>query len=456
MSFKKAEKKETNTYVIEFQIEKADFDAANDRAFRKNAKNISIPGFRKGKAPRHLIEKMYGTGVFYEEAINDCLPAAYEEAAKASGLDIIGQPEFDITTIDENGVAMTAKVTIKPEVKIENYKGIKVTKDVKSVTAADVKEEIENARRRNSREVEITDRAAKKDDIANIDFDGYIDGKQFDGGKAEGHTLKLGSGAFIPGFEDQIIGKKVGEEFDVNVTFPADYHATELAGKPAVFKCKLNSLKVEELPALDDEFAKDVSEFDTLADLKKDIKARLTKTRQEESDRAFEDAAVDAAAKNMTVEIPACMIDEQVDRQMEQFGYQLQMQGMKMEDYAKMMGGNVDGLRQSLRPMAEQTVRTSLLLEAVAEAEKIEVLDEEVEEELKKMADQYQMELEKVKAAVSADSVREELKTRKAAKFIAENAKAVEEKPAKKTTKKKAAEAPAEEAPAAEAEAEKE
>ena len=220
MSFKKAEKKETNTYVIEFQIEKADFDAANDRAFHKNAKNISIPGFRKGKAPRHLIEKMYGTGVFYEEAINDCLPAAYEEAAKASGLDIIGQPEFDITTIDENGVAMTAKVTTKPEVKIENYKGIKVTKDVKSVTAADVKAEIENVRRRNSREVEITDRAAKKDDIANIDFDGYVDGKRFDGGKAEGHTLKLGSGAFIPGFEDQIIGKKVGEEFDVDVPSP--------------------------------------------------------------------------------------------------------------------------------------------------------------------------------------------------------------------------------------------
>lgn len=285
MSFKKAEKQETNVYVIEFQIEKADFDAANDKAFRRNAKNINIPGFRKGKAPRNIVEKMYGKGVFYEEAVNDCLPAAYEDAAKASGLEIIGQPEFDVVTIDENGVAMTAKVTTKPEVKIEGYKGIKVTKDVKNATAADVKAEIEKVRQRNSREIEITGRAAKKDDIVNIDFDGSIDGKAFEGGKAEGHSLKIGSGAFIPGFEDQIINHEVGDSFDVTVTFPEDYHAAELAGKPAVFKVKLNGIKVTELPALDDEFAKDVSEFDTFDEYKADVKAKSTRAMKKRPTR---------------------------------------------------------------------------------------------------------------------------------------------------------------------------
>ena len=452
----KSVEKENGNAKIAIEIEKTEFEAALNKAYAKCRKNIMIPGFRKGKAPRKMVESMYGPTVFYEDAVNEIFPEIYEKAVTEQGLKAVGAPSFvDMDTTEEGNVALTVSTALYPEVTLGEYKGIEVAKKAVSVGKADVDAELNRMAERNSR-IETVEREAKNGDTVVIDFEGFVDGKAFEGGKAEKYNLHLGTGAFIPGFEDQLVGTKAGDEKAVEVTFPEDYNSKELAGKAATFQCKVHEVKETIKPELDDEFAKDVSEFDTLADLKKDIKARLTKTRQEESDRAFEDAAVDAAAKNMTVEIPACMIDEQVDRQMEQFGYQLQMQGMKMEDYAKMMGGNVDGLRQSLRPMAEQTVRTSLLLEAVAEAEKIEVLDEEVEEELKKMADQYQMELEKVKAAVSTDSVREELKTRKAAKFIAENAKAVEEKPAKKTTKKKAAEAPDEEAPAAEAEAEKE
>ena len=452
----KSVEKENGNAKIAIEIEKAEFEVALNKAYAKCRKNIMIPGFRKGKAPRKMVESMYGPTVFYEDAVNEIFPEIYEKAVTEQGLKAVGAPSVvDMDTTEEGNVALTVSTALYPEVTLGEYKGIEVAKKAVSVGKADVDAELNRMAERNSR-IETVEREAKNGDTVVIDFEGFVDGKAFEGGKAEKYNLHLGTGAFIPGFEDQLVGTKAGDEKAVEITFPEDYNSKELAGKAATFQCKVHEVKETIKPELDDEFAKDVSEFDTLADLKKDIKARLTKTRQEESDRAFEDAAVDAAAKNMTVEIPACMIDEQVDRQMEQFGYQLQMQGMKMEDYAKMMGGNVDGLRQSLRPMAEQTVRTSLLLEAVAEAEKIEVLDEEVEEELKKMADQYQMELEKVKAAVSADSVREELKTRKAAKFIAENAKAVEEKPTKKTTKKKAAEAPAEEAPAAEAEAEKE
>ena len=454
MNVKSVEKQEKSTVELVIEIGKEEFEAAVEKVYKKQRGKISVPGFRKGKAPRKIIEGMYGSGVFYEDAINDLYPEAYAQAIEQEKLDAVAWPKVEIVDVGKEGLTFKALVTVRPEVKLGEYKGLTAEKAEVAISDEDVDNELKPFINRATRMVTV-ERAAETGDTVVIDFEGFLDGKPFDGGKAEGHSLELGSGSFIPGFEEQLVGTKAGDEKELNVTFPEEY-TPELAGKDVVFKVKVHEVKETIKPELDDEFAKDVSEFDTLADLKKDIKARLTKTRQEESDRAFEDAAVDAAAKNMTVEIPACMIDEQVDRQMEQFGYQLQMQGMKMEDYAKMMGGNVDGLRQSLRPMAEQTVRTSLLLEAVAEAEKIEVLDEEVEEELKKMADQYQMELEKVKAAVSADSVREELKTRKAAKFIAENAKAVEEKPAKKTTKKKAAEAPAEEAPAAEAEAEKE
>ena len=375
----KSVEKENGNAKIAIEIEKAEFEVALNKAYAKCRKNIMIPGFRKGKAPRKMVESMYGPTVFYEDAVNEIFPEIYEKAVTEQGLKAVGAPSVvDMDTTEEGNVALTVSTALYPEVTLGEYKGIEVAKKAVSVGKADVDAELNRMAERNSR-IETVEREAKDGDTVVIDFEGFVDGKAFEGGKAEKYNLHLGTGAFIPGFEDQLVGTKAGDEKAVEVTFPEDYNSKELAGKAATFQCKVHEVKETIKPELDDEFAKDVSEFDTLADLKKDIKARLTKTRQEESDRAFEDAAVDAAAKNMTVEIPACMIDEQVDRQMEQFGYQLQMQGMKMEDYAKMMGGNVDGLRQSLRPMAEQTVRTSLLLEAVAEAEKIEVLDEEVE-----------------------------------------------------------------------------
>ena len=474
MSFKKVEKKETNVYVIEFQIAKADFDAANDKAFKKNAKNINIAGFRKGKAPRHLIEKMYGKGVFYEEAINDCLPAAYEAAAKESGLDIIGQPEFDVTSIDDNGVAMTATVTTKPEAKIDGYKGIKVTKDVKSVTASDVKKEIETVRERNSREIEVSDRAAKKDDIANIDFEGFVDGVAFEGGKAEGHNLKIGSGAFIPGFEDQIIGKKIGDEFDVNVEFPAEYHAEELAGKPAVFKVKLNGLKITELPALDDEFAKDVSEFDTFDEYKADVKAKLTEKNEKEAELNVDDQLYEAVLGLLEAEIPEVMYTTETENFVRDYDNRLRMQGLDLNTYFKYTGQTLDDLRTQMRPQAEKQVKMRLALETIAKIENLSATDTEIDEEYKRIADSYGMEADKVKELIAKEDINADLAVKKAFDLVKENAvitkkaakkaadadateekkpaakktikKAAdtEEKPAKKTTAKKTAKAESE------------
>lgn len=422
MSFKKAEKQETNVYVIEFQIEKADFDAANDKAFRRNAKNINIPGFRKGKAPRNIVEKMYGKGVFYEEAVNDCLPAAYEDAAKASGLEIIGQPEFDVVTIDENGVAMTAKVTTKPEVKIEGYKGIKVTKDVKNATAADVKAEIEKVRQRNSREIEITGRAAKKDDIVNIDFDGSIDGKAFEGGKAEGHSLKIGSGAFIPGFEDQIINHEVGDSFDVTVTFPEDYHAAELAGKPAVFKVKLNGIKVTELPALDDEFAKDVSEFDTFDEYKADVKAKINESNEKAADAQVDEQLTDAVIGLLQAEIPEVMYTAETENFVRDYDSRLRMQGLYLNTYFKYTGQTLDTLRQQMRPQAEKQVKMRLALEAIAKLEALAASDEEIEEEYKKIAQAYNIEADQVKISIAKEDIVADIVVKKAFDLIKANA----------------------------------
>ena len=447
MSFKKAEKQEANVYVIEFQIEKADFDAANDKAFKKNAGHINIAGFRKGKAPRHLIEKMYGKGVFYEEAINDCLPAAFEDALKQSGLDMIGQPEFDIVTIDDNGVAMTAKVTVKPECKVENYKGIKVTKDVKSVTATDVKKEIETVRERNSREIDVTDRAAKKNDIANIDFEGFVDGVAFDGGKAEGHSLTLGSGAFIPGFEDQIIGKKIGDEFDVNVEFPADYHAEELAGKPAVFKVKLNSLKVKELPALDDEFAKDVSDFDTFDEYKADVKAKLTERNEKDADVAVDEQLTDAIIGLLDAEIPEVMYVTETENFVRDYDNRLRMQGLDINTFLKYTGQSLDDLRKQMRPQAEKQVKMRLALETIAKLENLTATDDEINEEYKRIADAYGVALDQVTGAIAKEDIAADIVVKNAFDIVKNNAVI-----AKKTAKKAAAPAAegevAEEAPA--------
>ena len=437
MNVKSVENEKGSAKVV-VEIEKPEFENALNKAYAKCKKSIMIPGFRKGKAPRKMVEAMYGATVFYEDAVNEIFPEIYVKAIVDQKLKAVGTPSVADMDTDENGnVVLTVVTELYPEVTLGEYKGIEVPKAAVSVSKAEVDAEVERMAERNAR-IETVDRAAKDGDTLVLDFEGFVDGKPFEGGKAEKYTLKLGSKSFIPGFEDALVGAVAGEERDVNVTFPTDY-APELAGKDATFKCKVHEVKETILPELDDEFAKDVSEFDTLAALRKDIKAKRLKSRQEDADRAFENAAVELAGKNMTVDIPACMIDEQLDKQMDQFAYQLKMQGMKVEDYAKMMGGDVESMRNAMRPMAEQNVRSSLLLSEIVHQENIEVTDEEIEEELKRLAEQYKMELDKVKEAVDHDALKADLAGKKAAKLIVDNAVAVEEKkPAKKTAKKSA------------------
>ena len=424
MNVKSVEKENGKAKVV-VEIDKAEFEQALNKAYAKCRKDIMLPGFRKGKAPRKMVESMYGATVFYEDAVNEIFPDIYTKAIVEQELKAVGSPSVsNMDTPDEGGVVLTIETELYPEVTLGQYKGLEVPKHEVKVEESEVDAEVNRMAERNAR-IETVDRAAANGDTVVIDFEGFVDDKPFQGGKAEDYSLTLGSGSFIPGFEDALVGAVAGEERDVNVTFPEDYSAKELAGKPAVFKCKVHEVKESIKPELDDEFAKDVSEFDTLDALKDDIRTRFTKSRTEQNERAFESAAVQMAAANMTCSIPACMIDEQVDHQIEQFAYQLQSQGMKMEDYVKMVGGDLSSLRASMRPMAEQTVRSDILLSEIAHAENLEVTDEEVEEELKKLAEQYQMELDKVKAAVDTAAVKSDLMGRKAAKLITDSAVAV-------------------------------
>ena len=423
MNVKSVEKENGKAKVV-VEIDKPEFEQALNKAYAKCRKDIMLPGFRKGKAPRKMVESMYGATVFYEDAVNEIFPEIYTTAIVDQQLKAVGSPSVsNMDTPDEGGVVLTIETELYPEVTLGQYKGIEVPKREVKVEESEVDAELSRMAERNAR-IETVDRAAQMGDTVVIDFEGFEGGKPFQGGKAEDYSLTLGSGSFIPGFEEALVGAVAGEERDVNVTFPENY-AKELAGKPAVFKCKVHEVKESIKPELDDEFAKDVSEFDTLDALKNDIRARFTKSREEQNERAFESSAVQLAAANMTCNVPACMIDEQVDHQIEQFAYQLQSQGMKMEDYTKMIGGDLSGLRQSMRPMAEQTVRSDILLSEIARAENLEVTDEEVEEELKKLAEQYQMELDKVKAAVDTAAVKSDLMGKKAAKIITDNAVAV-------------------------------
>ena len=424
MNVKSVEKENGKAKVV-VEIDKAEFEQALNKAYAKCRKDIMLPGFRKGKAPRKMVESMYGATVFYEDAVNEIFPDIYTKAIVEQELKAVGSPSVsNMDTPDEGGVVLTIETELYPEVTLGQYKGLAVPKREVKVEESEVDAEVNRMAERNAR-IETVDRAAANGDTVVIDFEGFVDDQPFQGGKAEDYSLTLGSGSFIPGFEDALVGAVAGEERDVNVTFPEDYSAKELAGKPAVFKCKVHEVKESIKPELDDEFAKDVSEFDTLDALKDDIRTRFTKSRTEQNERAFESAAVQMAAANMTCNIPACMIDEQVDHQIEQFAYQLQSQGMKMEDYVKMVGGDLSSLRASMRPMAEQTVRSDILLSEIAHAENLEVTDEEVEEELKKLAEQYQMELDKVKAAVDTAAVKSDLMGRKAAKLITDSAVAV-------------------------------
>ena len=438
MNVKSVENEKGSAKIV-VEIGKPEFEAALTKAYAKCKKNIMIPGFRKGKAPRKMVEAMYGATVFYEDAVNEIFPEIYVKAVVEQKLKAVGTPSVADMDTDENGnVVLTVVTELYPEVE-----------------ESEVDAEVGRMAERNAR-IETVERAAQEGDSVVLDFEGFVDGKAFEGGKAEGYTLKLGSKSFIPGFEEALVGAAAGEERDVNVTFPENY-APELAGKDATFKCKIHEVKQTILPELDNEFAKDVSEFDTLAALRKDIKAKKLKTLQENADRAFENAAVELAGKNMTCDIPACMIDEQLDKHLEQFGYQLQAQGMKLEDYAKMMGGDLNGMRAAMRPMAEQTVRSNILLSEIVHQENIEVSEEEVEEELKRLAEQYGMELEKVKEAVDMEALKADLAGKKAVKLIVDSAVPVEEKKtAKKTAKKASKKEDAEEAEEAPAAAEEE
>ena len=422
MSLKNVNKPETNVVEIEFTADKATFDAAVDKAFKKNVKNINVPGFRKGKAPKHIIEKMYGKGVFYDEALNDIVPGAYEDAIKDQDFKIVSQPEFDIVSIDDDGVTFKAKFYVKPEVEIADYMGIPVTKTVREASEADVDAEVEQTRARNSRQVEITDRAAQDGDITVIDFEGFVDGVAFDGGKAEKHTLTLGSGSFIPGFEEQIVGKNIGEEFDVNVTFPEEYHAAELAGKPAVFKCKLHEIKFNELPELDDEFAKDVSEFDTLAEYKADVKAKIQERYNKTAEGEIEEQIIGALIEKLNAEIPQPMFDAETENFVRDFDNRLRMQGLDLKTYFQYTGLDLDALRKQMAPQAERQVKTRLALEKIVELEKIVPTDAEINEEYDRIAKAYNMELDKVKEMVEAEMLVADVSVKKAVDLIKEKA----------------------------------
>ena len=460
MSLKSVKNGEKNQSILEIQIPKADFEAQVNKVFKKQAAKIMVPGFRKGKAPRAIVERMYGKGVFYEDALNELLPGVLEEAVKEAKIDVVSQPELELGEIDENGVALTAKYWTKPEITVKNYKGIKAEKTVKKAAKADVDAELERVRQRNSRTIEITDRAAAMDDIAIIDYEGFIGDKAFEGGKGEAHKLTLGSGQFIPGFEEQIVGHKIGENFDVTVTFPAEYHAEELKGKEAIFKVALNGIEKVELPALDDEFAKDVSDFDTLAEYKKDIKAKIEKKNMEEADHQVEEQLLTAIIDGIEGDIPACMFENEAENMFQDYSNRLMQQGLSMEMYLQYTGMTREKMMEEFRPQAERQVKATLALEAIAKAEKFKISAKEIDAEYKRVADSYKIEVEKAKEFIPEEVIKKDVSARKAVEIIKESAeiaeKAAEPKkaPAKKAPAKKAEEAtgekkaPAKKAPA--------
>ncbi|MBE6606427.1 MAG: trigger factor [Ruminococcaceae bacterium] len=448
MSLKNLTNPEKNVVEFEFSADKETFEVAVAKVFKKKAAQINVPGFRKGKAPRSIIEKMYGKGVFYEDAVNEILPDAYESAIKDCGLEFVSMPEFDIVSIDDNGVVFKARVYTKPEVEIKDYKGIEATKKPVSVNDDDINAEIEQKRLQASRLIDITDRAVQSGDTVDIDYEGSVDGVPFDGGKAEHQSLVIGSGSFIPGFEDQIIGKNIGDEFDINVTFPTEYHANELAGKAAVFKIKLHGIKFNEMPEVDDEFAKD-NGFDTLDEYKADIKARITDRREKEADADVDEEIVAALIEKLEGDIPEPMFAAEAENMLRDYDNRLRMQGLDLNTYFKYTGMTLDSMRAQFKPQAERQVRTRLALEKIAEVEKLEATAEEIAEEYDRIAKAYNMEAEKVKELVDEKGIAADMKVKKAFDLVKANAKITAKKAAaKKTTTKKAE--TAEDKPAAE------
>lgn len=422
MSLKSTNKVADATYELEFTVDAETFEAAVQKTYLKQRGKIALRGFRKGKAPRNLIEKMYGEGVFYEDAVELVYPDAAKAAVEESELDVIFAP-YDAAVVDmgKEGAIFRAKVAVKPTVELGDYKDLNGTLEYTKATDEEVEAELKAMQDRNSRLVDVDDRAAQNGDIANIDFEGFQDGVAFEGGKGEDYPLNLGSGQFIPGFEEAIVGKNVGEEFDVNVTFPEEYGAPELAGKPAVFKVKLNSLQAKELPELDDEFAKDL-DFDTLDDLKADINKNVSAKKEASAEQKLEEELLDQLVEKLTGEIPALMTENAIDEEMQQFAYRMQSQGLDMDTYMQYTGMDRDKLRETFRDRADKTVKIRLALEKVAEAENFEVTDEEVEAEYTKMAEMYQMEAEKIKEIIASDDVKSDLKSRKAVEAVKENA----------------------------------
>ena len=438
------EKLEKNMAKLTIEATAEDLEKAIEKAYQKQKKQISIPGFRKGKVPRQMVEKMYGKAVFYEDAANELIPDAYEKALEECEEDIVSSPKIEVTQIEAGKpFVFTATVALKPEVKLGKYKGVKVDKIDVEVTDADVDAEINKEREKNARNITVEDRPVKNGDITTLDFEGFVDGVAFEGGKGENYPLTIGSGAFIPGFEEQLVGAEIGKEVEVKVTFPEDYQAENLKGKDAVFKCTIKEIKEKQLPELDDEFAGEVSEFDTLAEYKEDVKTTLTLKKERDAKNAKENAAVDAAVEASEMEIPEAMLETQQKQMMDEFAQRISMQGLSMQQYFQFTGSNYQQMFEQVKPQAEQRIRARLVLEAIAKAENLEATEEEYEKELQNMAEIYQMEVDKVRELMGEKekkNIMQDLAVRKAAEFVADNAKETKPKKEKAEKAEKAAE----------------
>ncbi len=411
---------------LTIEVSAEEFDKACQAAYLKQRKNINIPGFRKGKAPRAMIEKMYGAGVFFEEAANSLIPDAYENAAKECGEIIVSQPTIDVVQIEKGkAFIFTAEVAVKPEVTLGEYKGLTVPASELEVTEEEIAAELKKEQENNSRTITVEDRAVCDGDNVTLDFEGFVDGVAFEGGKGTDYALTIGSGSFIPGFEEQLVGAEIGVETEVKVTFPEEYHSAELAGKPAVFKCTIKKIEVKELPELDDDFAQDVSEFDTIEEYKEDVKKNLEEKKAEAAKQAKEDAAVDAAVANATMEIPEAMVESQVRQQMNDFANRMQSQGLTMEQYMQFTGMTEDALAEQMKPQAVKRIQARLVLEKIAEVENIQVSDEKLEEELNRMAEQYKMDVNNLKAMLGEEEkaqIKADIAVQEAVTLIAEAA----------------------------------
>lgn len=420
------EKLEKNMAKLTIEVAPEELEKAIESAFQKNKNKISIPGFRKGKVPRQMVERMYGKGVFYEDAANELIPDAYEKALEECGEDIVSSPKIEVTQIESGKpFIFTAEVALKPEVKLGKYKGVKVEKTESEVTEEEVDAEINRERENNARNIEVTDRPVKDGDMVTLDFEGFVDGVAFEGGKGENHPLTIGSGAFIPGFEEQLVGAEIGKETEVNVTFPEDYQAEDLKGKAAVFKCTVKEIKEKELPELDDEFASEVSEFETLAEYKADVKGKLEERKAKAAKEAKETEVIEAIIKDSDMEIPEAMLETQQRQMLDEFAQRMQMQGLTMEQYFQFTGASYEQMFEQVKPQAEKRIQSRLVLEAIVKAENIVATDEEYEEEIRSMADAYQMEADKVKELLpekSVQQIKEDIAVRKAADFVTEQA----------------------------------